>query len=36
MACFYMEIVLPVTAGKMKSIRGLSHAALVMEDKAYG
>ncbi|WDP89988.1 MAG: acyl-CoA dehydrogenase [Desulfobacter sp.] len=35
-ARFYMETVLPVTAGKMKSIRGLSDAALVMEDKAYG
>lgn len=35
-ARFYIETVLPVTAGRMASIRGLSNAALQMEDKAYG
>lgn len=35
-ARFYMETVLPVTAGKTASIRALSDAALAMEDKAYG
>jgi len=35
-ARFYLETVLPVTAGKTASIRALSDAALEMEDKAYG
>jgi hypothetical protein len=35
-ARFFVDTVLPVTHGKMTSIRGLSNAALDMEDKAYG
>ena len=35
-ARFFAETVLPVTGGKMASVRGLSGAALEMEDKAFG
>jgi alkylation response protein AidB-like acyl-CoA dehydrogenase len=33
---FYIETVLPVTLGRMKSIQALSDAALAMEDTAFG
>ncbi len=35
-ARFYMETILPVTAGKMKSIQGMSDAALMIENAAFG
>ncbi|MBU0971593.1 MAG: acyl-CoA dehydrogenase [Proteobacteria bacterium] len=36
MATFYMETILPITHGRMKSVQGLSGAALDMEDAAFG
>ena len=35
-ARFYMETVLPVTFGKMKAVQGLSNAALIVDDAAFG
>ena len=35
-ARFYIETVLPVTAGKLKSVQGLSDAALTIDDPAFG
>jgi hypothetical protein len=35
-ARFFMETVLPVTAGKMTAVQGLSDAALMVEDAAFG
>ncbi|HCY84921.1 MAG TPA: acyl-CoA dehydrogenase [Desulfobacteraceae bacterium] len=35
-ARFFIDTVLPVTQGKMASVRGLSSAALDMDDKAFG
>ncbi len=35
-ARFYIETVLPVTFGKMKSVQGLSDAALAMDEAAFG
>jgi alkylation response protein AidB-like acyl-CoA dehydrogenase len=35
-ARFYIETVLPATIGKMKAVQGLSDAALMMDEKAFG
>ncbi|MBU2631715.1 MAG: acyl-CoA dehydrogenase C-terminal domain-containing protein, partial [Proteobacteria bacterium] len=35
-ARFYIETVLPATLGKMKAVQGLSNAALIMEEQAFG